>query len=332
MLLDLRLSDLKDIPPSVFRMRELTALNLEMNRIAAIPDSIQELENLEELLLGYNDLTQINPAILELPKLKHLRLSRNRLTGTLPNVHFGAGDSLELDISHNALSQLQGFSGRPRLRALNAQFNQLHVLPRGLFANFDELDTLKISNNQLETLPRGLLVPGCLQVLHAPYNRLRQIDLAPDEVRKLRVLHLQGNALQRLPEGMEDLEELIAHENRLTRFHVEGSFEKLRLADLGFNQIESIGDQIVYCHNLLQLLLSGNRIVHLSSSVLRLRKLRQLSLSDNPLQSLSPRHEWTAEETRRSIEAPRVQLEASLRLLKEAERTMLGQFFNLKLL
>jgi len=286
MQLDLRLSDLKEIPESVFRAERVTSLNLEFNEISEIPDRIVEMQGLEELLLGYNRIREINPLVFQLPKLRRLRLSRNCLDGVMKCVEFGAGPDIELDVSHNQLDGFAGFAGSPRLVSLNACYNRLADLGSGLFADSPRLEVLHLGNNKLSLIPMGIFGAGGLQYLSLPYNSLQAIHSEPPELSKLRVLHAQGNRLRAIPCGMEMLEELIAHENRFSQFPDCSAGVQLRHVDLTCNQIECIPDWLRRHAALYWLILSRNRIECLPDFLLQAQHLQYLSLADNPLKQI----------------------------------------------
>jgi Leucine-rich repeat (LRR) protein len=289
MQLDLRLSDLKEIPPSVFRTPGVTSLNLDMNHISEVPDEILEMQELEELFLGYNMLAEINPAIFQLPKLRKLRLSRNRLSGTLKSIEFGSGPSLEMDISHNQIEDLEGFVGCPRLCFLNVCYNRLKRLRGDLFDDSPHLEKLHIGNNELSLIPSGLFRHAAIQFLSVPYNILQEIQSSDAEVANLRVLHAQGNCLRSLPARMGALEELIAHENRFSSFPEFPSVDgRLRRIDLCYNQISDIPDWLHGHAALSWLVLSRNRIECLPDYLLLSPSLEYLSLADNPINQLPP--------------------------------------------
>ncbi len=286
MQLDLRLSDLKEIPTSVFRVEGVTSLNLEFNEISEIPDRIFEMQDLEELLLGYNRISEINPLVFQLPKLRKLRLSRNRIEGPMRCVEFGSGPDIELNVSHNQLDGFEGFVGYPRLASMNACYNRLTDLCSGLFAESPRLGVLHLGNNNLSLIPKGIFGAGGLQYLSLPYNSLQAIQSEAAELSNLRVLHAQGNRLRALPGGMDMLEELIVHENCLSQFPDFSAGVRLRYIDLTCNQIECIPDWQQRHATLCWLILTRNRIESLPVSQLQAPRLQYLSLADNPLKQI----------------------------------------------
>jgi Leucine-rich repeat (LRR) protein len=284
MKLDLRLSDLKEIPQSVFRTEGITSLNLEFNEISEIPDTIGEMQDLEELILGNNRICEIHPAVFQLPKLRRLRLSRNSLSGVLKGVEFGFGPAIELDISFNQLDGLEGFRGCERLASLNACNNCLTDMRSDLFIESPRLESLHFGNNKLSLIPKGLFEGVGLQSLFVPYNCLQAIQSDAAELSNLRVLRVQGNRLRTLPRGMNMLEELIAHENCFSEYP-DSLMDNVRLhfVDMCCNKMTCLPDWLPRQTALSTLILSRNRVKCLPAFLLKIPRLSYVSLADNPL-------------------------------------------------
>eukprot|EP00762_Andalucia_godoyi_P000817 ANDGO_03787.mRNA.1 Dynein regulatory complex subunit 3 len=98
-----------------------------------------------------------------------------------------------LDVSHNALTRIEGLEGLSRLSVLNLSFNRISAIS-GIPSSVVELD---LSNNRIRSIPASVSVLTRLRVLRLANNRF---DNIPDVINLrgvlgLQVLDLYGNAL-----------------------------------------------------------------------------------------------------------------------------------------
>lgn len=77
--LNLQNTGLNQIPPEVFRCKNLYVLRLDGNNISEIPDSIKKLKLLTTISLSENNLQTFPKALLYVPTLKKIDLSKNGL-------------------------------------------------------------------------------------------------------------------------------------------------------------------------------------------------------------------------------------------------------------
>ena len=104
-------------------------------------------------------------------------------------------------------------------------------------------------------------------------------------------VYLWKKRLGRVPDWVwerTELETLVLADNDLTEISGEiGCLKRLRMLDLGHNQLASVPDAIGGIEALTDFLyLHDNRLSGLPASLARLTKLRYLNISDNALETL----------------------------------------------
>lgn len=92
--LNLSKRKLKEIPPDVFKLKNLRELDLSKNKIDSLPAGIGELTNLRKLNISSNNLELLPDEIGNLTKLTYLGLNRNRIVA-LPST---IGDMEDLEV------------------------------------------------------------------------------------------------------------------------------------------------------------------------------------------------------------------------------------------
>lgn len=101
--IDLAGRGLGQIPPIVFKAKDLEVLLLDGNKLDSLPKKLWGLQNLKELNLARNNLTQLPAEINRLKKLEALNLDDNKIQG-LPQT---LGDLKALSTLHASRNPLQ---------------------------------------------------------------------------------------------------------------------------------------------------------------------------------------------------------------------------------
>jgi len=253
--------NLRDLPPQISKLQNLTELNLNHNQLSTLPLEIVKLQNLTRLDLNDNQLSTLPPEIGKLQNLTELNLNYNQLS-TLPPEIGKLQNLTELDLSSNQLSTLPPEIGKlENLTWLYLSSNQLSTLPSeiGKLQNLTQLD---LSTNQLSTLPPEI---GKLENLTRLNLNDNQLSTLPPEIGKLENLtwlYLSSNQLSTLPPEIGKLENLI----------------RLNLND---NQLSTLPPEIGKLENLTDLHLDNNPLSTLPPEIGKLEKLTRLSLFDN---------------------------------------------------
>jgi hypothetical protein len=179
-------SDLKKVPPEVFELRELTALDLARTNLVEIPPAIEQLSKLTKLHLPRNRLGKLPPEIGHLTRLNSLHVSRNENLAELPPQIGQLHELTELHVSNCNLKSLPPEIKQLRkLAILHLSDNQLTELP-GEIGHLRELRRIDLNNNRLEKLPP-------------------QIAL----LSKLTHLDLRGNSLTAVSEGVKGIDRTV---------------------------------------------------------------------------------------------------------------------------
>lgn len=140
---------LKEVPPEVFKFKNLRELVLDKNKLTAIPNEIVLLQNLETLQCSHNEIDSITPSMLKLKKLKKLDLSDNIIGSVPENI-----DHLE------------------ELEFLILWDNPIYYYPNSL-GDMKKLQVLDILNNQLNYSTRDRLLgslPNAKVIFSPPCN------------------------------------------------------------------------------------------------------------------------------------------------------------------
>ena len=253
----------------------LAVLDLGLNAISSLTAETVLSDFASTLrLLSLANNTLEKASLKGLSGLEVLDLSGNKLTG---GDDFDVGDLsrlIELDLSSNRLSTLEGkpffFGGGEnvvvRLETLRLDDNRLENLPARVFSNLRRLRTLDVSGNELRSIRRqSLRGLDSLTHLHLARNRIETVhDEALADSASVLVLDLSGNALNACPNALKSL-------------------TALQTLDLSFNRINSIEEAaILEMKQLWRLQLSHNRLENVSLGLLGgLKALQILDVSSN---------------------------------------------------
>ncbi len=127
--LDLFGKNLKELPPEIGQLQNLSRLVLRDNKLSSLPPEIGQLQNLSYLSLHSNQLSSLPAEIGQSQKLSALVLRDNKLS-SLPTEIGQLKNLSELDLRYNQLSSLPAEIGQlQKLSALSLSYNQLRSLP-----------------------------------------------------------------------------------------------------------------------------------------------------------------------------------------------------------
>lgn len=178
-IVSLDTNHLNEVPLALFKLPNVTQINLSRNFLTELPMSSPVADHLSldvvdlygwdclhllELNISRNKLQSIPSCLWCLPKLKEVNLSNNSLTSLLPK---RGGVVEEKNLS-------------PTLAVADLSSNMLRVLPRFIF-EFSALKCVNLSSNKLETLPETMWTCESLQDLDVSSNKLTMLPWCETE-------------------------------------------------------------------------------------------------------------------------------------------------------
>ena len=255
-----------DLVPITLNPR-LRELHLAANQIKSVKETLSFYNNLLLLDLNENQLQTLGERnFAQLKTLKVLKVGSNRL-GQLGNQTFAGLASLQqLYLPHNELRTVHSdvFRNLNRLRLLDASHNALATLPADAFASLTTLELLNLSHNRFDNKLSALLF---------------------DRLASLKVLHLDHNPLQQLPDflfrALGQLHTLTLNHCELRALHRNLFFglDALKVLKLSHNQFSQLPpDAFVHLASLERLELQGTALLQLPNVFAPLRSVKHLAL------------------------------------------------------
>lgn len=221
-VLSLQQNQLKRIPRSIRKLKNLRSLNLENNNIRRIPRFLKRMDSLKDINLNYNNIRLNKRAVRRLAHIEAVSLGGNKI------------DELPVNTG-----KMQG------LKTLNLGKNQLHELPPS-FARLKGLEQLIFYENNFSEFPAEVLELPHLKHIDFYYNELTNLPEALGELSGLEQLFLSFNQIQVLPNSLQKLENLTylyVHNNQLSVLpNWIGQHQKLQRLGFSNNKIINLPD------------------------------------------------------------------------------------------
>ncbi len=241
------------LPEDFAKLKNLKTLFLNRDNLTEIPPVIFKLKNLEALSItgwpyydddtNHHTLVRISPQIASLTKLHELNLESNSIHD-LPQEFAKLRLLKLLYFNENSLndSDMKVICKLDSLTSLDISANDLTRLPIS-FSNLKYLKYLLINNRWAEGCPVGSTMGfpkvicslANLEILTMQGQAIDSLPVAIGNLKKLKVLDLYANSFLSMPESIGNLKEL-------TDFNIDllclGSMSKL--CDLHFYFPESI--------------------------------------------------------------------------------------------
>ena len=245
---------------------------------------------LRELHLAANQIKSVKETLSFYSNLLLLDLSDNQLQ-TLGERNFNQLRTLRiLKVGNNRIAQLsnQTFAGLINLQQLYLQRNELRTVHGDVFRQLNRLRLLDLSHNALAALQADAFVNLItLELLNLSHNRFdnKLSTLTFDRLSSLKVLHLDHNSVQQLPDflfrSLTQLHTLTLNHCELRNLNRNVFFglENLRHLKLSHNQFNQLPlDVFVPLENLENLELQGTALLQLPNVFTPLKTIRHLSL------------------------------------------------------
>ncbi|TPP57818.1 Protein soc-2 [Fasciola gigantica] len=183
--LDLSCKGLFQIPGGALKeFHTITDLFLYENKLSGLPSTIGCLTNLRRLLLQQNQLTAkgIPDEFSKLQKLEQLDLRQNRLEGDLPEPIWNLQNLVQLLLSSNKLTSIEGIMNLRNLTVLMVKWNSImNGIPPSI-GGLTKLVTLDLSYNKITSIPESIGNCVTLRDLYLQHNQLTRL---PDTIGNL---------------------------------------------------------------------------------------------------------------------------------------------------
>ncbi len=280
---------LREIPPEVFKLKNLKLLDLSDNYIAFTPESIATLSNLQKLNLSNNQISVIPDVISHLTELQSLYLSSNQIEA-VPRTIGNLTKLQSLNLNSNQITAIPDAVGNlAKLQSINLNYNRIIDIPDAI-GNLIKLQSLNFSNNNLTGIPDSLGNLVNLQLLYLSENQITAISDSFGKLINLRELYLSDNQITAISDSfgkLINLRELYLSDNQITAISDSfGNLTNLQKLYLPNNQITVIPDSIGDLINLRELYLLNNQITAIPDSLGNLVNLKYLDLSPNQIAAI----------------------------------------------
>lgn len=261
--IELLKEDIKNLPM-------LSVLNISHNKLSHLPSAIGELKSLKALDVSSNMLHEIPEEIGSATSLIKFDCSSNQLK-ELPCSLGNCKDLSDLKASNNCLISLpEDLSNCSKMLKLDIEGNKLTVLSDKLIGSWTSLTEINAAKNSLSGVPES--IGGLSRLIRLDLHQ-NKITLIPSSIKGcslLAELYIGTNFLTSLPPEIGQLTNLGTfdlHSNKLKEYPVEACKLKLSVLDLSNNSLSGLPPQIGLMTSLRRLVLTGNPIRTLRSSL-----------------------------------------------------------------
>jgi Leucine-rich repeat (LRR) protein len=280
--------NLRYIPSPIWLVPSIEHLDLSRNKLGLLVPEIGSLQNLQVLNLSQCDLSTLPPEIGFCVELVEIILWGNQIE-SLPDTLKECVKLRELKINYRSflVNQIDTYV-EDLIR--KGKYTSEHIPP--VVFDLVSLTILDLSGAKINALPENHL-----KNLIELYLGSNFFDKLPERffqsmIESLKVLKLDGNALDQVPNEiklLEKLEVLNLDHNKLTAFpgHDEFNLMCLRELYISNNQLTQLTDSIGLLKSLKTLVLDCNRLTDLPESLFDLVDLEYLDLSNNIITKLS---------------------------------------------
>jgi Leucine-rich repeat (LRR) protein len=204
---DLRLSDLKSLPPAIGKFKHLTSLIQNKIESTEVPESIGSLTALRQLLLfGPNRPVTLPASFSSLTALEKLCL-RAQMDDIGPLQHLTRLKLLDFEVPEDETLPYPDFLwNMTSLTALQLLYHSLDELPTEI-ANLKQLKFLQLDMNEIEEIPSSigdLCALTELRMWNSP--QLQTLPESLSNLSRLKVLSFKScSSLQTLPASIGNL-------------------------------------------------------------------------------------------------------------------------------
>ncbi|KAM7504022.1 hypothetical protein LguiB_002926 [Lonicera macranthoides] len=269
----------------------LTVLNVSHNKLSHLPAAIGELQMLKSLDVSFNLITDIPEEIGSMSSLVKFDCSNNQLKD-LPSslgrcldlsdlkLEISSMDGVKLQFlglfstgmaSNNRITSLpEDLANCSKLTKFDIEGNKLTVLSENMIASWTMLTELNAAKNSLLGIPEN--IGGLLRLIRLDLhqNKISSIPSSIMGCSSLLEFYMGNNVLSSLPAEIGALHQLGTfdlHSNQLKEYPVEACKLRLSLLDLSNNSLSGLPVEMGLMTTLRKLLLNGNPLRTLRSSL-----------------------------------------------------------------
>ncbi|KAJ0801677.1 putative leucine-rich repeat domain superfamily [Helianthus annuus] len=248
----------------------LSVLNVSHNKLSHLPTAIGELKSLKALDVSNNLLNEIPEEVGSATALIKFDCSGNQIKD-LPCSLGNCLDLSDLKASNNRLTGLpEELSNCSKMSKLDVEGNKLTTLSERLVASWTFLTELIAAKNALTDIPESIGSLSRLIRLDFHQNKIASVPSSIKGCSLLAEFYMGNNFLTSLPTEIGELTNLGTfdlHSNKLKEFPVEACKLKLSVLDLSNNSLSGLPPEIGLMTTLRKLVLTGNPIRTLRSSL-----------------------------------------------------------------
>lgn len=263
-------NDIQTLKQDLRNLPLLTVLNVSHNKLSNLPPAIGELHMLKLLDVSFNLIHDLPQQVGSATSLVKLDCSSNRLT-SLPSSLGNCLNLSELKASSNGLTMLpEDLSKCSKMMKLDVEGNKLSMLSENVIASWTKLNELNAAKNCLSNVPESIGDLSRLIRLDLHQNRISSIPLSIKGCSSLTELYMGNNSLSSLPAEIGELSQLGTfdlHSNQLKEYPVEACKLHLSVLDLSNNSLSGLPSEIGIMTTLRKLLIAGNPMRTLRSSL-----------------------------------------------------------------
>jgi len=281
-------NDLTSLPHEMKHLKDLLVLDISENDFSQhyggkIPTCVQHLKDLRKLNVSHTGIKYLSNSLANLKHLVYLNASKNQIK-KVPASLGKLSKLTHLVLFENQIDSIAPEIGKCPIRVLELDHNQLRQIPASLFC-MQDLRELYLSNNLLEEFPEIRLENETLQVMEADSNQLTHLPQSFSNLSKLAVLTLARNHLSHFNAKIHAMSDLSLASNHLTSYpEVLLEMPQLLRLNLSYNQITQLDDSVFEnCIGLRQLIITGNILQNLPSSIILCKDLEVLLASENEI-------------------------------------------------
>lgn len=276
--------NLKVIPDSIGKMKNLKLLRIVGSKITELPSSMQQLQKLKIVNLSSSEMENIPLVLSQIPHLKSLLLYDTKIQ-YLPDefLEKSAITGLHLENNKKLVSLPRDIN---KLASLSIKNSPLLVeLPKGTNSMY-LMSTIIIQNTGLKNLPDPFICPN-LWELYINETNLENLPKGIFYSEKLSIINLANNKIETIYDDIK-INHWVVDLDLSNNFLSElpgtiGNFKNLYTLNASSNKLEYFPSEFFKAKNLNMVDLSGNMLEDFDLELFAKSNIQILNVQKNPL-------------------------------------------------